>query len=215
MHQESPPTTTLPHRYILDNIKCFPSPQCWGWNSQPFCQSCISGPKSSVLQLPFSAYFNCFQCLFKPSPLPIPNQKKSVSEDFSDCRLSDTFALKIHTQVNREEMGWLAGPLSLALASLWAGKPEPPCKAFLTRSLSNRRTFPLTFWSCSQLPFTRTPPGAARKFTVTHILRGSPPSLSSLHPARQEPVDTGFIHSAHSCRGLFPALRHHKWTSPR
>lgn len=122
--------------------------------------------------------------------MPIPNQKKSFSEDFSDCRLSDTFALKIHTQVNREELGWLAGPLSLALASLWAGKPEPPCKAFLTRSLSNRRTFPLTFWSCSQLPFTRTPPGAARKFTVTHILRGSPPSLSSLHPARQEPVET-------------------------
>lgn len=63
-----------------------------------------------------------------------------------------------------------------------------------------QENFPINLLELLSAAFHKNTPGAVRKFTVTHILRGSPPSLSSLHPARQEPVETlaSYIALAHA-----------------
>lgn len=81
--------------------------------------------------------------------------------------------------------------------------------AFLTRSLSDRRTFPLTFRSCSQLPFTRTPPRGSEEIHSYTYSQRCPSSLQPPPCQTGASGDTGFIHSARSCWSLFPALHHH------
>lgn len=74
--------------------------------------SYISSLQFSVLQI---ASFSIDLNISKLSPLSIPCQKKGFREEmYENAGLEGTFGLRIHTQVNREERGWLAEPLSPA-----------------------------------------------------------------------------------------------------